>query len=359
MTAKVGFIGCGHIARFHARNVRDAIAQHGIEAQYYGVCDHKLERAQAFAEIGGCSLITTSADELIDACDIIYICTETAAHPQLVATAAAADKHIFCEKPLAKNLADAAAMTRTVNDTAITHQVGLVLHFSPVYRVLADLMADDWGTLLSAHMRDDQYFPLHGSYGSTWRADPERAGSGTLLEHSIHDLDLFRRLFGEVQAVQCHTREVAGFKGIEDIAQVQFVHEAGHVSSLASIWHTLPSRESSRFMEIFFERARFTTDQDYFGTITMEVDDKPLVTLSNDEVLDRFMALEGLDPAAEDLRSLGGLGDRRFLQHATQGEPATPSFSDALLAHEIVDACYRSAATSDLDSVAVTTHVDA
>lgn len=355
MTAKIGFIGCGHIAKFHARNVRDAISRHGIDATYDAACDLDLTRAQSFADIAGCSLVTSRAEEVIDACDIVYICTETAAHPALVEQAVAAGRHLFCEKPLAKNLMDAESMTERVLAAGVTNQVGLVLHFSPVYRVLRDLMSDDWGQLLSAHMRDDQFFPVAGQYGSSWRADPERAGSGTLLEHSIHDLDLFRRLFGEVGAVQCHTRETSGHPGIEDVAHVRFLHEGGHCTTLASIWHGVGSRQSSRSLEIFFERARFTTDSDYFGTITMEVEGKPLLTLSHDEVLNRYMMLEGLLPADEDLRSLAGLGDRRFLEAATGIGGASPSFADALRAHEIVDACYQSAAALSMPDATVST----
>ena len=345
MTAKVGLIGCGHIARFHARNLRDAIARHAVDAEYVAVCDVDLARAESFAEIGGCSLVTRDAAEVIDACDIIYICTETAEHRELVAQTVAAGRHVFCEKPLGRNLSEAEAMSTLVAGSGVTNQVGLVLHFSPVYTVLADLMQGDWGPLLSAHMRDDQFFPVRGQYGSTWRGDPGRAGSGTLLEHSIHDLDLFRRLFGEVVSVQAHTRETSGHAGIEDVAHVRFLHEGGHSTTLASIWHAVDTRQSGRSLEIFFERARFTTEHDYFGTITMEIGDEPAVTLSHDEVLNRFMTLVGLNPAEEDLRSLAGLGDRRFLEAATAGTEAAPSFADALSAHQIVDACYRSAAT--------------
>jgi predicted dehydrogenase len=42
--------------------------------------------------------------------------------------------------------------------------------------------------------RDDQYLPTQGVYASTWRADAALAGSGVLLEHSIHDLDLLEWL---------------------------------------------------------------------------------------------------------------------------------------------------------------------
>ena len=67
------------------------------------------------------------------------------------------------------------------------------------------------------------------------------------------------------------------------------------------------------------------------------------------------MALEGLEPADEDLRSLAGLGDRRFLESVARGEPAQPSFDEALRAHEIVDACYRSAASRPLPGQTETT----
>jgi predicted dehydrogenase len=132
------------------------------------------------------------------------------------------------------------------------------------------------------------------------------------------------------------------------VAQVRFLHEAGHSTTLASIWHGVPSRQSSRSLEIFFERARFTTDSDYFGAITVEVAGEAPVTLSHDEVLNRYMTLEGLSPAEEDLRSLAGLGDRRFLESALRGERASPSFEQALRAHEIVDACYRSAGSEPI-----------
>ncbi|MEM8769884.1 MAG: Gfo/Idh/MocA family oxidoreductase, partial [Pseudomonadota bacterium] len=294
MTHKIGFIGCGHIARFHARNVRDAIGRHGVDASYDAVCDLDRACAEAFAEIAGCSLVTTDAEAVLDACEIVYVCTETAAHGALVAEAAARGRHIFCEKPLAPGLAQAEAMTEAVLGASVTHQVGLVLNFSPVYRVLEDLMQGDWGVLLSAHMRDDQFFPVLGQYGSTWRADPACAGSGTLLEHSIHDLDLFTRLFGPVASVQCHTRETSGHPGIEDVASVRFLHEGGHTTSLASIWHAVERRQSSRSLEVFFERARFTTEHDYFGSITMEIENQEPLTLSHDEVLNRYMALSGL-----------------------------------------------------------------
>ncbi len=344
MTLRVGLIGCGHIGTFHSRNIKDIQSRGLVDIHYDAVCDLDVARAERFAAIAGCSLATDSAADVIEYCDAVYVCTETAEHPALVDAAARAGKHVFCEKPLARNLAEAEAMTSAVKHAGVTHQVGLVLHRSPVYRVVAQLMAATGGPLLTAHLRDDQCFPVGGHYGSTWRGDVERAGGGTLLEHSIHDVDLLRRLFGEIVAVRCHTRNLAGHSGIEDVALVTFHHQGGAVSTLTSVWHAVTSRQSSRHLEIFCGNARLDTHQDYFGTVSLERGDEPAVSISNDEVLARFMESEGLHPRAEDLRTLAGIADRRFLQAAASGEPATPSFDDALIAHRIVDACYRSAA---------------
>ena len=344
MTLKVGLIGCGHIGAFHSRNIKDVQSRGLVDISYDAVCDLDIARAERFAAIAGCAIATDSAADVIDYCDAVYICTETAEHPALVEAAARAGKHVFCEKPLGRSLADAYTMARTVDDAGIVHQVGLVLYYSPVYRVLAQRLSHSAGTLLHAHLRDDQSFPIGGHYGSTWRADVERAGGGTLIEHSIHDVDLLGRLFGEIVAVRCHTRNVAGYPGIEDVAAVTFHHRGGHSSTLSSVWHHVESRQSSRHLEVFCANLRIETHQDYFGTITEERGSEPAVTLSNDEVLARFMEAEGLHPRDEDLRSLAGLCDRRFLESALAGTPAKPDFHDAVTAHRIIDACYRSAA---------------
>jgi predicted dehydrogenase len=344
MTIKVGLIGCGHIGAFHSRNIKDVQSRGLADISYDAVCDREISRAERFAAIAGCALTTESADDLIDYCDAVYVCTETAEHPALVRAAAEAGKHVFCEKPLARTLAEAEDMARVVREAGIVNQVGLVLHYSPVYRVLAQLLAGSDGPVLTAHLRDDQYFPIGGHYGSSWRGDFERAGGGTLLEHSIHDVDLLRRLFGEIVAVRCRTRNVAGYPGIEDVAIVTFQHRGGHTTTLSSVWHGVESRQSSRHLEVFCGDIRIETHQDYFGTITQERGQQPAVTLSGDEVLARFMNMEGLHPRDEDLRGLAGLCDRRFLQAAVAGEPTSPDFDDAVVAHRIVDACYRSAA---------------
>jgi predicted dehydrogenase len=346
MSLRVGIIGCGFIGKYHSRSLKDLAKSNDANVQVTATCDRNIDRAREYARILGAKTATDSADDLIGdpALDVLYVCAETAEHPALVARAAAAGKHVFCEKPLAKNYRDAKKMLDDVTRAGVVHQVGLVLRFSPVFGLIEHMMkTHDLGPLLSAHMRDDQFFPIRGHYASQWRGDVERAGGGTLIEHSIHDVDLFLRLFGDVERVRCHTRETSGHRGIEDVAMVTFQHRGGHQTTLSSIWHAMDERQSTRHTEIFFERGYFATEHDYFGTVTYQLDKGAPVTLSHDEVIARFLALEGLAPELTDMRMLGGLGDRRFIEAVHRGGPAFPTFAEAVAAHAVVEACYESA----------------
>ena len=82
---------------------------------------------------------------------------------------------MFCEKPLAVNLAAATAMTDAVARAGVTNQVGLVLRHSPSFRWLHHQVSDPAaGPLMNVVFRDDQYLPIQGLYGSTWRADRDQ-----------------------------------------------------------------------------------------------------------------------------------------------------------------------------------------
>ena len=345
----VGLIGCGHIGQFHSRNVRGVLRSELVPGEYRAVCDRDIERAAGFAAITGAPVTVGSAGVVFGAPGIntVYICTETAEHPALVRDAAARGLAIFCEKPLAKSLADVESMVVAVESAGVVNQVGLVLRYSPVFTVIHALMQDDGlGPLLTAHLRDDQFFPIRGQYASSWRGDFERAGGGTLLEHSIHDVDLFRWLFGEVEAVRCHTRNTAGHTGIEDVALVTFQHRGGHQTTLSSVWHACDDRPSTRRLEVFFEGGYFATDHDFIGPIHWQGRTGEEHVMDVDEVWQRYRDVADLTADEMALAQRGMLSDYTFLRSVLDDVPAHPDFRTALAAHRVVDACYRSAATS-------------
>ncbi len=185
-----------------------------VDAEVVAVHDLDQERAAGFATgergRGG----VEPAPRCSSAADAVWVCTPTASHRPSVEAAVARGWAVFCEKPLATDLAGAEALAATVAGSGVPSQVGLVLRIAPVFRALREVLASgDLGAPMTAIFRDDQYFPVQGVYGSTWRGDVTVAGGGCLIEHSIHDLDILRFCFGEVTGVTGNTAQLLRARG--------------------------------------------------------------------------------------------------------------------------------------------------
>lgn len=329
VTVRVGFVGCGLIAGFHAAGL-GPVEDASIAAAF----DVDEERTGAFAEAHGAHA-AGSVDELIDLVDAVYVTTWTSEHPGVVERVAAAGLPVFCEKPLGVDLATAQAMQRTVADAGIVNQVGLVLRSSPAFRWLRRrVRSGAHGAPMSMVFRDDQYLPTGGMYASTWRGDPALAGSGVLLEHSIHDLDLVEWILGDVVTVNAVTAHHHDIDGIEDQASVVLRTADSAQAVLSTTWHDIDTRPSQRSVEVFCRRGRLTVDGDWFGPVHHDEPDGTSEDLEGRALVDAARAADGV----------AGNPDADFIAAVRAGRPAHPDFSVALRAHELADAAYRSAA---------------
>jgi predicted dehydrogenase len=225
----------------------------------------------------------------------------------------------------------------------VPHQVGLVLRHSPVFTAAATAIASgDHGRPLAALLRDDQYFPVQGQYGSDWRADVGRAGGGTLLEHSIHDVDVLRWLLGEPTQVSAVVASRFGHAGIDDVADATLTFGDGTVATLVSVWHQILRRPSTRRLEVFCEDALLWADDDHLGPLHVE---------RTDGVIEVQCApppwSESIDLAPEITVPLlqYAVPAKAFLDAVAAGQRPFPDASTALAAHRIVAAAYRSART--------------
>lgn len=347
MTLNVGLIGCGLRGQFHSRAIRAMIRMGLVDARYVAVCDEDESRARSFADIIDCPVVTTDPAEIIDSpdIDVVYITVPTVWHKDLVLRAAASGKHIFCEKPLAATLADVEEMVNAADRAGVKTGVGLILRHSPILTVLKSLTEDSsLGRMMAIVFRDDQFFPIHGHYGSEWRKDRRIVGSGTLLEHSIHDADVLRWLGGDVERVRGSVRNFAGYEGVEDLAAVHLEFESGALAELVSVWHSVLGRPSTRRIEVFMEKGVFLVDNDFLGPIQVQTHARIAETISEDEVRRDYLRIMGLtDPIFEDALKYA-LEDYFFLKAVSEGRDAFPDFHTALEAHRLVDAAYRSAA---------------
>ncbi len=336
----VGFVGTGHIATFHSKMLKRS----GVDMVRGGCHDIDPARAEAFAQASG-STVMQSADEVIASSDVVYICTWTSEHQQLVEKCLAAGKPFFCEKPLGVSFAQACEMHASAAASSLTHQCGLILRRSPAYLWARELITDPAaGAVMSVVFRDDQFIPIQGHYKSTWRSDKTKAGAGTLLEHSIHDVDMLRFLIGDVESVSARATYRHGLDGIEDCVAASVRFANGAVGTLTTIWHDNLSRPSLRHVEVFCERRTVViAGDDWFGPVTWSDADGTAGSLGGDELTERTSPLAPTDANP----------DGAFVRNAVSGEPGFPDFSVALEAHRIVEAMYRSA-RADGNSVDVT-----
>ena len=195
---RIGFVGTGVIAWAHALGLQAMIRGGVLDAEIVVVHDRDPARAAGFAGVVGGEVVA-DVDAVVARADAVWVCTPTASHHAVVARAVAEGRAVFCEKPLATDLASAQALADMVAGAGVPAQVGLVLRFAPVFRTLRAVIASgELGPPMTAIFRDDQYFPVQGLYGSTWRGDVSVAGGGCLIEHSIHDVDILRFCLGEV-----------------------------------------------------------------------------------------------------------------------------------------------------------------
>jgi UDP-N-acetyl-2-amino-2-deoxyglucuronate dehydrogenase len=342
-TVRVGFLGAGLIATYHSKSLRRS----GAPVTRGGVYDPDSDRANAFALASGHSVCASEA-EVLDDCDAVYVCTWTSEHVRLVTEAVKCGKHVFCEKPLATDLAGAELLHGAVQRAGVVHQVGLVLRHSPAFNLARALINDpSAGAVLSVVMRDDQFIPIQGHYGSSWRGDRRKAGAGTLLEHSIHDVDVLRWLVDDVDSVSAFMATRHGLEGIEDVvvSTLRFRNQA--LGTLSSTWHDNLARPSLRRLEVFCERRHIVVDHDdWFGPVTWTNSDGSGGEAQGDQLLPRLRDLVG-DQAHDVASSVGGAAnnpDASFIDAILRGRPAAPDFDVALRAHQVVDAMYRSAA---------------
>jgi predicted dehydrogenase len=332
MTVRVGFLGAGLIATYHGKSLRRSGADHEIVAVY----DPDEARRLSFAQASGGTAMD-SEEAVLGAVDAVYVCTWTSEHPRLVTAAAERGLGVFCEKPLATTLPGARAMQEVVTAAGVINQVGLVLRTSPSFLELEHQLGDPRnGRVQAVVLRDDQFLPVQGTYGSTWRGDVARAGAGTMLEHSIHDVDALEWLLGPITSVSARSSAFHGLPGIEDTVVAGMQFEGGAQGSLTSVWHQLLERPSLRRLEVICERAFFTLEHDVVGPITWTRPDGETGSLEGEALF-----------AAVAERNDGRLPnqDRGFIEAVASGQPGPdPDLATAVRAHEIVDAVYRSAA---------------
>jgi myo-inositol 2-dehydrogenase/D-chiro-inositol 1-dehydrogenase len=184
----IGMIGAGRIGKLHARNLAFQVPDANVAA----VSDVVLAAAQQCAAECHIPKVVEDYHALLEdkTIDAVFICSSTDTHSRITAEAAAAGKHIFCEKPIDFDLGRIDVALAAVQQAGVKLQIGFNRRFDPSFEHARDLVkAGKIGTPHIVRITSRDPAPPPVSY--------VKVSGGIFLDMTIHDFDMCRYLAGE------------------------------------------------------------------------------------------------------------------------------------------------------------------
>jgi predicted dehydrogenase len=280
---RIAVAGTGFIGAVHAHAARRA------GARLVGVAASPASSAREAAQALGADRGFADAESLVTApdVDVVHICTPNNLHAPLAHAALAAGKHVICEKPLAADPDQAAALVRAADAAGVVATVPFAYRFYPLVREARARVAS--GAIGALRL-------IHGCYlqdwlatadDDNWRVDPERGGpSRAFADIGSHWCDLVEFVTGDRLAAVCAEaltavpeRVMAGdshaFEGrtragadgtrravtTEDIAVVLFRTRGGVAGSVV-VSQVSPGRKNRLQFEVAGADATLSFDQE-------------------------------------------------------------------------------------------------
>ena len=195
---RIGIVGAGVIARDHA--VALGAAQN---ARIVAVADVAVERARELAGLAGAEPFEDHR-QLIGKVDAVWICTPPFQHADQAVEFADAKIHVFCEKPIAVELAEADRMIAACHKNGVKLMVGHVIRYYPeTLEIKRRVERGDVGDPVFAFGRRLTGATLRGL--SPWARDRKLSG-GFAIESGVHEIDTVRFLGGEVETIFARVR---------------------------------------------------------------------------------------------------------------------------------------------------------
>ncbi|MFJ9706513.1 Gfo/Idh/MocA family protein [Streptomyces sp. NPDC101234] len=219
---RVGIVGCGNVAlNFHVPAYQAEPERFTVTA----LADPTPERLELGRTTAGLSPDQVHGDALAliarEDVDVVDVCTPQHLHRDLVVAAAAAGKHILCEKPLAATPADAAAMVEATDTAGVV--LGVVHNYLFFPEIVAARTLIDDGAIgevrtVTVDMLGVVDSPGAAGYRPQWRHDPAAAGGGVLMD-MLHGVYLAEHLLAEpVERVSAYVDAATPGDAVEGLA---------------------------------------------------------------------------------------------------------------------------------------------
>lgn len=195
----IGVLGVGEMGRRHAENLRCSVPN----ARLMAVADVAAQRAAQIASELDIEHSFASLEQMLNlpGIEAVVIATPDKFHAQAIRTAAAAGKHILCEKPIATSMSDAREALAAVSKAGVRLQIGFMRHYDPAYEsAMKRVEAGEIGEpVIFKSVGRDKDIPPIAAYESN-------VNGMLFYSNTIHDFDLARWMMcDEVTEVHAYT----------------------------------------------------------------------------------------------------------------------------------------------------------
>ncbi len=231
-TLRVALVGAGGIGGAH----KAAWAQ-VPSAEIVAVVDTDQSKADAMATDIGCRGFSDHAAMLAEiGPDIVDVCTPPAMHRDPVIDALAAGTNVICEKPLADTPGNGRAIIDVADGADGLLMTAFCHRFHPPVAHLKQLI--DAGDLGEIDMFRNRFAGPFAGIEDVWFSNPDISGGGCLMDTSVHSVDAFRFLVGEVRKSSGAglTLNDKLAPKVEDTAAMLLQSDSGAIGTIEASW---------------------------------------------------------------------------------------------------------------------------
>lgn len=327
---KAGIVGYGYMGK-----IRKAVMEEQPDLELFGICDTNLDLTELNPRY---ETFKYYPDLVKSDVDMIFVCTQNVYSPEIVIYSLNHGKHVFCEKPPGRTVADIKNIIQAEkSNEGLKLMFGFNHRYHPGIREAKVLL--DSGRLGKIMFLKGTYGKSGGkNYIQSWRNIREISGGGILLDQGIHMLDLFRLFCGDFEEIKGFLSKMFWDTDVEDNAFVVLRNKSGQVATLhssATLW------KHSFKLEIFLEGGYLivTGLLSKTGSYGRET-----LTIGKRQFEDESFALG--NPREEviyfDHDLSWSMEVEKFSEHIIQDKKVdTSSSNDALKVMELVDKIYR------------------
>jgi predicted dehydrogenase len=339
---RVGVIGAGFGSVVHVPAL-----QRVPGTEVAAIVARRAERAHVAAAQYGVPQALTDYRELLrdPAIDAVVIATPPFLHHTMVISAVEAGKHVLCEKPMARNLAEARDMEKIAASAGVAAMVNHEFRFSPIRVHIKKLIDEGFigepqsasFTVFRSSLNDPGGVPFN------WLMEQEKAG-GMLGAVGSHHVDALRWWFGEVKSVAGAVGTMVKRRRLPESMQLAPVDADDNFSvllkfangALGSIHYTATAAvelsdqiilSGSEGMLMIANDNRLYGGRREDGLAELDVPDPELAL---DATIDHPLVHPTM------------LLHRAWINAIRTGESASPSFADGVKVQEILDGALRS-----------------